>query len=105
MRLSIDHRTVYRFAVPQGRLVQMLRLTPENTHDQTIASWRIDVDCDARLRTGRDGFGNVVTMLYAVGSINEELEFFQTNGLFQILNRLPVTRQEHHRLGFHGYQV
>jgi transglutaminase-like putative cysteine protease len=69
MRLSIDHRTVYRFAVPQGRLVQMLRLTPENTHDQTIASWRIDVDCDARLRTGRDGLGNVVTMLYAEGPV------------------------------------
>ena len=70
MRLSIDHRTVYRFAVPQARLVQMLRLTPENTHDQTIASWRIDVDCDARLRTGRDGLGNVVTMLYAEGPVD-----------------------------------
>jgi transglutaminase-like putative cysteine protease len=70
MRLSIDHRTVYRFAVPQARLVQMLRLTPENSHDQTVASWRIDVDCDARLRTGRDGFGNVATMLYAEGPVD-----------------------------------
>ncbi len=70
MRLSIDHRTLYRFAVPQARLVQMLRLTPENSHDQTIASWRIDVDCDARLRTGRDGFGNVATMLYAEGPVD-----------------------------------
>ena len=70
MRLSIDHRTVYRFSAPQGRLVQMLRLTPENTHDQTIASWRIDVDCDARMRDGRDGFGNAVTMLYVEGPID-----------------------------------
>ena len=69
MRLSIDHRTIYRFSTPQARLVQMLRLTPENTHDQTIASWRIDVDCDARLRDGRDGFGNAVTMLYVEGPI------------------------------------
>ena len=70
MRLSIDHRTIYRFSAPQGRLVQMLRLTPENTHDQTIASWRIDVDCDARLRDGRDGFGNAITMLYVEGPID-----------------------------------
>ena len=70
MRLSIDHRTVYRFSAPQGRLVQMLRLTPENTHDQTIASWRIHVDCDARMRDGRDGFGNAITMLYVEGPID-----------------------------------
>jgi transglutaminase-like putative cysteine protease len=70
MRLSIDHHTIYRFSKPQARLVQMLRLTPENTHDQTVASWRIDVDCDARLRPGRDGFGNAVTMLYAEGPVD-----------------------------------
>lgn len=69
MRLSIDHRTTYRFTAPQARLVQLLRLTPEDTHDQTIASWRIDVDCDARLRTVRDGFGNLVTMVYAEGPL------------------------------------
>ncbi len=70
MRLSVDHRTVYRFTAPQGRLVQMLRLTPENTHDQTVASWRIDVDHDARMRHGRDGFGNAVTMLYVDGPLD-----------------------------------
>ncbi len=45
-------------------MVQMLRLTPENYDDQTVANWHIDVDCDARLRRGQDGFGNAVTMLY-----------------------------------------
>lgn len=69
MRLSIDHRTVYRFSEPQSRLVQMLRMTPENSHDQTVARWRIDVDCDATMRRGRDGFGNAITMLYAEGPI------------------------------------
>ena len=70
MRLTIDHRTRYRFDRPQTRLVQLLRMTPEDTHDQTVAAWRIDVDCDARLRTARDGFGNIVTMLYADGPID-----------------------------------
>lgn len=69
MRLSIDHRTRYRFSQPQARIVQLLRLTPSDTDDQTITSWRIDVDCDARLREGRDGFGNRTTMLYADGPI------------------------------------
>ena len=69
MRLSIDHRTVYRFSEPQSRLVQMLRMTPENSHDQTVARWRIDVDHDATMRRGRDGFGNAVTMLYVEGPL------------------------------------
>ena len=71
MRLSIDHRTTYRFSTPQARLVQLLRVTPGNTHDQTVASWRIHVDCDARLRERRDGFGNIVTMLYAEGPLDQ----------------------------------
>ena len=70
MRLSIDHRTSYRFTAPQDRLVQRLRLTPENTHDQTVASWHIGVDRDARMRPGCDGFGNNVTTLYCAGPLD-----------------------------------
>lgn len=70
MRLSIDHRTTYRFSTPQDRVVQRLRMTPENTHDQTIASWHIAVDCDARMRRHRDGFGNCTTMLYCEGPLD-----------------------------------
>lgn len=70
MRLSVDHRTTYRFSVPQARLVQMLRLTPPDTHDQTVARWQVHVDCDARMRRGRDGWGNIVTMLYVEGPID-----------------------------------
>ena len=71
MRLAIEHLTQYRFSEPQSRLVQMLRLTPGDTIDQTVLSWRIDVDCDVRLRDATDGFGNKVTMLYAEGPIEE----------------------------------
>ena len=70
MRLLIDHRTRYRFSAPQARLVQMLRMTPSDTNDQTVAAWRIDIDCDARLKSARDGFGNLVTMLYAQGPLS-----------------------------------
>lgn len=70
MRLAIDHRTIYRFTAPQARLTQMLRLTPEDNDAQTVTNWRLHVDCDARMRSGRDGFGNRVTMLYVAGPID-----------------------------------
>ncbi|TPG22538.1 transglutaminase family protein [Sphingomonas koreensis] len=70
MKLSIDHVTRYRFSQPQARLVQLLRLSPHDSDQQTVTHWRIDMDCDARLRDGRDGFGNATTMLYAEGPID-----------------------------------
>ena len=69
MRLSIDHQTRYRFSQPQARVVQLLRVTPIDCSTQTVIDWRIDVDCDARLRHGRDGYGNATTMLYIDGPI------------------------------------
>ncbi|RYE02335.1 MAG: transglutaminase family protein [Sphingomonadales bacterium] len=69
MRIAIEHHTHYRFSEPQARLVQMLRLTPCDTQDQTVVSWHIGVDCDARLRDATDGFGNAITMLYAEGPL------------------------------------
>jgi len=69
MRLSIDHHSTYRFSEPQARVVQLLRVTPGDYAAQTVIDWRIDVDADARLRTGRDGYGNATTMLYVDGPV------------------------------------
>jgi transglutaminase-like putative cysteine protease len=77
MRLSIDHRTTYRFTEPQARVVQLLRMTPRNSHDQTVVDWHIAVDCDARTRDHADGFGNLTTMLYAEGPL-EKIEISVT---------------------------
>jgi transglutaminase-like putative cysteine protease len=71
MRISIEHRTRYRFTEPQTRLIQLLRMTPDDSDAQTVVAWSIDVDCDARLRETRDGLGNRQTMLYADGPIEE----------------------------------
>ena len=71
MRLAIEHRSTYRFSEPQDRVIQLLRLRPCDTDDQTVVSWRIDVDCDARLKSHHDGFGNETTILYADGRIAE----------------------------------
>lgn len=69
MRLTIDHRTLYRFSEPQARVVQLLRMTPHDSGAQTVTEWSIDVNCDARLRQGRDGYGNNTTMLYIDGPV------------------------------------
>lgn len=64
MQLSILHRTTYRFSSPVMNVVQLLRLTPLSCLTQTVLEWRIDVNCDARLRETLDGYGNCVHMLY-----------------------------------------
>ncbi|SEN04982.1 Transglutaminase-like enzyme, putative cysteine protease [Sphingomonas gellani] len=69
MRLKIRHRTTYRFDQPQVRLVQLARLTPGSFAGQTVIGWEIDVDCDARLRPTRDGYGNEITMIYVDGPL------------------------------------
>ena len=70
MRLIVRHRTTYRFASPQARLVQLARLTPPSFAGQTVIGWEIEVDCDARLRATRDGYGNDVTMIYVDGPLD-----------------------------------
>ena len=69
MRLAVDHRTSYRFTEPQARVIQLLRMTPSDHDAQTVVDWRIDVSCDARLKAGRDGFGNCTHMLYIDGPV------------------------------------
>ena len=45
-------------------MIQLLRVEPLSFAGQSVLDWRIDVDRDARLREGRDGYGNVTHMLY-----------------------------------------
>jgi transglutaminase-like putative cysteine protease len=70
MHLIVNHHTRYTFSEPQMRVVQLLRMTPGDDDFQMVLKWSIDVDCDARLREGRDGYGNRITMLYVDGPIS-----------------------------------
>ena len=71
MRLSVHYSTAYRYSTPTRRVVQLLKVTPLSFAGQTVLAWRIDVDSDARLREGRDGYGNVTHMLYVDKPIQE----------------------------------
>jgi transglutaminase-like putative cysteine protease len=64
MNLAIHYITRYRYALPAQRMVQLLRVTPPSFSGQTVLDWRIDIDTDARLKEHRDGYGNIVHMLY-----------------------------------------
>lgn len=69
MHLTIHHRSEYRFSQPQARVVQLLHATPRDHVGQSVVFWTVDIDCDARLRHGRDGYGNITTMLYIDGPV------------------------------------
>jgi len=64
MRLSVHYTTAYHYSEPPRRIIQLLRVMPTSFAGQTVLDWRVNVDCDARLRMGRDGYGNVTHMLY-----------------------------------------
>ena len=64
MHLNVNYTTAYHYHEPARRIIQLLRVTPASFAGQTVLDWRIDVDCDARLREGRDGYGNLTHMLY-----------------------------------------
>jgi transglutaminase-like putative cysteine protease len=64
MRLTVRYNTSYHYSEHTRRVIQLLRLTPLSFTGQNVIDWRIDVDCDALLREGRDGFGNITNMLY-----------------------------------------
>ena len=64
MQLTVRHVTTYTYAEPARGIIQLLRATPASFVGQNVLDWRIDVDCDARLREGRDGYGNITHMLY-----------------------------------------
>ena len=64
MLLNVHHSTIYAYSEPVRRVTQLLRVTPASFTGQSVIDWRIDVDQDAKLREGRDGYGNVTHMLY-----------------------------------------
>jgi len=69
MLLSVHHSSTYAYAQPARRVLQLLRVWPQSFNGQTVLDWRVDVDLDARLREGRDGYGNVTHMLYVDSEI------------------------------------
>ena len=90
MRLSIDHRTTYRFSVPQARARADAAADARGHSRPDRRGWRIDVDCDARLRTGRDGFGNVRDDALCRGADRRHRDHGHGRGADQPVERHPA---------------
>jgi len=69
MLLQVHHSTTYDYSEPARRVTQLLRITPASFTGQSVIDWRVDVDQDAKLREGRDGYGNVTHMLYVASPV------------------------------------
>jgi transglutaminase-like putative cysteine protease len=70
MLLNVHYSTTYSYAQAARRVTQLLRITPSSFVGQSVIDWRVDVDQDAKLREGRDGYGNPTQMLYVDSPIN-----------------------------------
>jgi transglutaminase-like putative cysteine protease len=71
MRLAVRHETIYRYATPAKRAIEVLRLQPRGHNGQFVTSWRIDISADCRLDQSYDAFGNVIHNFSVDGPISE----------------------------------
>lgn len=65
MRISLRHEITCRFDRPVSSILRVLRVTPWSIECQHLDTWRIDLNCDCRLRSGDDSFGNIVDTINA----------------------------------------
>ena len=81
MRLSILHRTVYRYAAPVVYSIQQLRLTPRTEPHQRTLRWRLHAP--APLTPATDAYGNTthtLTMTGAHGDVQIEAGVLRLGG-------------------------
>lgn len=96
MRLRITHTTTYHYSEPVKSAIQMLRLTPRGHDGQTVLSWSIDTDCEARLIRREDWYGNITHTLFAAGPVDHialrvagEIETTDVAGIIRGVERFP----------------
>lgn len=63
MRLTVRHKTHYRYDAPLANAMQQLRLTPPDGHGQKVIDWQIEAPGIDRATTYQDAFGNLVQMV------------------------------------------
>ena len=61
MRISVRHRTLYRYDRPIDYTIQLLRMTPREHEGQSVLAWEVRVPGRKEpLPVSEDGFGNIV---------------------------------------------
>jgi transglutaminase-like putative cysteine protease len=111
MRIRITHETVYHYSEPARSAIQLLRLTPRGSDNQTVLSWTVDMDGEARLMRREDWYGNIIHSLSVSGPVSQivlrvagEVETTDTAGVIRggverfpeifYLRETPLTRPD-----------
>jgi transglutaminase-like putative cysteine protease len=71
MRLSVNHRSHYKYSQPQHFAIQYLRLTPSSDASQRVIDWTLKAP--GRLTRQIDGFGNILHVM-TLNSLHDEVE-------------------------------
>jgi transglutaminase-like putative cysteine protease len=94
MRLSIEHKTHYRFAQPAHHSIQYLRLTPRADSSQLVAAWTVTTP--GKVKRWIDGFGNVAHVSVQNGvhddlavAVRGEVETIDTCGMLPADDGVP----------------
>ncbi len=70
MRLTVEHRTNYRYEMPARHVVQSLKLTPAQFDGQKILNWSITAEGCVIGSEFTDGNGDVISTLTAGGPVD-----------------------------------
>lgn len=97
MRLSVSHRTTYRYETTARSAIQILHLTARSHDGQFVYSWNLSVDQDCRLSEFEDSLGNIAHSFTVDGPLDQlsilvegEVETTDTKGVVAgAVERLP----------------
>ena len=70
MRLTIAHKSLYRFDEPRKHILQSLRLFPSEFSGQTIIDWSVDVPGGVAGSEFRDGAGDLTRSVRVPGPVD-----------------------------------
>lgn len=94
MRLTIEHKTHYRFERPAHHSIQYLRLTPRADSSQSVITWTVTTP--GKIKRWVDGFGNVAHVSVQNGvhdevtvTVRGEVETVDTCGMLPADDGLP----------------
>jgi len=90
MRITVDHRTTYRFDQPRRRVIQSHRLTPASFDGQRVLSWEIAVEGGTEGAGFVDGAGDRITTMSVTGPVDEIT--VEVSGAVETADRSGVLR-------------
>ncbi|MEJ8476625.1 transglutaminase family protein [Roseibium algae] len=92
MRLTVRHKTRYRYDTPLANSMQQLRLIPPESNGQRVLDWSLDAPGMDRATIYTDAFGNVVHMV-SMQDVVEDVEVI-ASGTVETENTLGVIANE-----------